>query len=93
MIETKTRSEGIETRILPPQMISQSSARRLKPRPDLRGLRQEEALILHALLFFIETKTRSEGIETSHCDSFIINLFLHIETKTRSEGIETPTSC
>ena len=61
----------------------------MKPRPDLRGLRPPQAGIkgTHPSAW-IETKTRSEGIETELFLLELINIII-IETKTRSEGIET----
>jgi len=109
-IETKTRSEGIETA----SEAAEEATAELKPRPDLRGLRPNAAksqtgplplrinwnqdpiwgdwdlyCSILAMVKYIETKTRSEGIETLLLEwLFFVSDHL-IETKTRSEGIET----
>ena len=62
IIETKTRSEGIET--VQVYFLLLFLFLILKPRPDLRGLRQVFS-IAGMITRIIETKTRSEGIETT----------------------------
>ena len=87
-IETKTRSEGIETIAA---FTASALLTVLKPRPDLRGLRLFSRISSEFLNIAIETKTRSEGIETGLLAGFDNGENASIETKTRSEGIETQT--
>ena len=90
-IETKTRSEGIETL----DLFSTQLLYLIETKTRSEGIETILTRRVINIIRIIETKTRSEGIETT-------TVFLHwprsltkIETKTRSEGIETflPLSC